>query len=398
MAANHLTGRIIDRPPIKRGNLFYKAVLLLCVLWKFGGATDAVAQRDTIVPGSEYDSVAREIFPHDLAPAGRAKKEQVFRAILIGGAGIFGTTDNNRYNTFFQPTAGVDFYAIPGGLVGILVGARFGFLPRITQSIAFGLRQPLRIFSGIGLPLYLDLGVLFFDDKADSRSFETGLRGDVAGHWPIGKLEFEARLAGEFRGFRRETGISSARYPFWVGAEFGVSLSLLRTRDALPRKDSILQAIRYIATPEESAEMETLPNVDRFEAWLDKFWAKRDVTPETPTNEAREEFEKRANDANNLFGRRGRLGVDTDPGRVLLIYGTPTESEEAFSLVEQGRAYLLWIFRHRVSGNTAAVFIFESGVTGDYLQVFSNVAGEARGKLPNDLPAKLIRALPPFLK
>lgn len=399
MAAHLDSNSVVDMPQKRAAKLFCKVVMLLFALWQFGGSLDAAyAQRDTVIPGNNYDSVAREIFPHDLAPAGKTKKEQVFRAILIGGAGVFGTTDDNRYSTYFQPTAGIDLYAIPGGLVGLLVGARFGFLPRITQSIAFGLRQPLGLFAGIGLPLYLDLGVLFFDDKADSRSFETGLRGDLAAHWPLGRMEFEARLAGEFRGFRRESSIASAKYPFWVGAELGLSFSLLRGREALPRRDSIIAAIRYIATPQEMAELTALPNGASFEAGLDRFWTKRDLTPETELNEARQEFEKRVESANALFGKRGRLGVETDPGRVFLIYGSPSESEEAFSLVNQGTAYLLWIFRHRVSGNSAAVFIFESGPAGDYLQVFSNVSGEARGKIPNDLPAKLQRALPPFLR
>jgi GWxTD domain-containing protein len=59
---------------------------------------------------------------------------------------------------------------------------------------------------------------------------------------------------------------------------------------------------------------------------LDDYWAKRDPTPGTATNEARETFVQRVDQANVLYTRRGSLrGMFTDMGRVYIRYGEPSE-------------------------------------------------------------------------
>ncbi len=59
---------------------------------------------------------------------------------------------------------------------------------------------------------------------------------------------------------------------------------------------------------------------------LDEFWKRRDPTPETALNEARETFRQRVAVADQLYGRQGLMrGMFSDMGRVFIRYGEPTE-------------------------------------------------------------------------
>ena len=62
------------------------------------------------------------------------------------------------------------------------------------------------------------------------------------------------------------------------------------------------------------------------ERYMEEFWKRRDPTPESARNEAREEFVRRIALANHNYGR-GQLepGMFTDMGRVFVRYGEPTE-------------------------------------------------------------------------
>jgi GWxTD domain-containing protein len=62
------------------------------------------------------------------------------------------------------------------------------------------------------------------------------------------------------------------------------------------------------------------------ERHLDDFWRRRDPTPETARNEARELFQERVDHANRLYTRPGFLrGMFSDMGRVYIRYGEPTD-------------------------------------------------------------------------
>ena len=62
------------------------------------------------------------------------------------------------------------------------------------------------------------------------------------------------------------------------------------------------------------------------ERWLEDFWRRRDPTPGTAVNEAREVFLKRVELANLRYGRAGlEPGMFSDMGRVFVRYGEPSE-------------------------------------------------------------------------
>ncbi len=62
------------------------------------------------------------------------------------------------------------------------------------------------------------------------------------------------------------------------------------------------------------------------EKLLQEFWTRRDPTPETARNEAREAFHQRVAHANEVYSRGGiGRGMFTDMGRVYIRWGEPTE-------------------------------------------------------------------------
>jgi len=89
------------------------------------------------------------------------------------------------------------------------------------------------------------------------------------------------------------------------------------------------------------------------------FWAERDPTPGTASNERREIFEARARRAIDQFAEGSTPGYATDRGRVMLVYGLPDSLE--LRAVPAGTApTLTWIYtRH---GRTVTVlFTREAG-------------------------------------
>jgi GWxTD domain-containing protein len=85
-----------------------------------------------------------------------------------------------------------------------------------------------------------------------------------------------------------------------------------------------LEVLRYIATDAELAEMDRLRAQEERRSFWEAFWRRRDPTPETPRNEAMEEFYKRVRYADQRFGVGGP-GWKTDMGRIYIQYGQPDE-------------------------------------------------------------------------
>ncbi|MCC6349917.1 MAG: GWxTD domain-containing protein [Candidatus Eisenbacteria bacterium] len=87
----------------------------------------------------------------------------------------------------------------------------------------------------------------------------------------------------------------------------------------------MLEALSYIAQPKEIDAMRNLPEDQQAEAW-ERFWARRDPTPETPVNENLIEFYRRLRHANRQFQGIGP-GWRSDMGRIYIRYGPPDQVE-----------------------------------------------------------------------
>ena len=85
-----------------------------------------------------------------------------------------------------------------------------------------------------------------------------------------------------------------------------------------------IDVIRYIASDTEAKEIDRLQSPEERRAFWEAFWKRRDPTPETPQNEAMDEFYRRVQYANQHF-MAGGPGWKTDMGRIYIVYGQPDE-------------------------------------------------------------------------
>ena len=85
-----------------------------------------------------------------------------------------------------------------------------------------------------------------------------------------------------------------------------------------------LEVIRYIATESELIEIDRLRTPEEKRAFWEAFWRRRDPSPETPQNEAMDEFYRRVQYSNQQFGA-GVPGWRTDRGRIYIENGQPDE-------------------------------------------------------------------------
>lgn len=362
----------MSRPVVR--SFFY---LVLC---QFIVSVSFAQQADTTI-----------VFPQRNNPAQSDRSRSQLGAIVSGSVGTFsGFRSNGQYESMLQPNLGFDFLAEPGG-IHLLLGGRLGFSDPLTTEVTFGFRLPFGIGDPQSLMVFSDLGLLFFSDDTKESTVNTGVRL-AFGARTYGAVDLEYRLAGEFRGSsKREADNNLDRTLWWVGAEVGVAFSLVSGPKIISHKDSLRASLHYIASPDELEEFDYISSNEKLDEWVDRFWRRRDVTPGTRTNEARLEFERRVRIANETFSHPKKLGVLTDPGRVVAIYGQPDEIESAHSLYNERYGYIMWVYRSRVVGQSLAVFLFTTDPPREWKQTYSNVGGELSGPTPGDLPPQMTR-------
>ncbi len=88
-----------------------------------------------------------------------------------------------------------------------------------------------------------------------------------------------------------------------------------------------LREIAFIATERELGDLASAPPDKR---WLlvERFWEKRDPDPNTPVNEVKIEYYNRLAYVRNHFATGYGDGLDTDRGRIYMIFGSPDETTE----------------------------------------------------------------------
>ncbi len=88
--------------------------------------------------------------------------------------------------------------------------------------------------------------------------------------------------------------------------------------------------VQFIMSKEEIAKWKSLKTDEEANAFVALFWARRDPTPDTPRNEARELFEARVQWADkNLKDGGKQRGAMTDRGKTFILYGQPKRIERA---------------------------------------------------------------------
>ena len=137
--------------------------------------------------------------------------------------------------------------------------------------------------------------------------------------------------------------------------------------------DQAFNESKYVAVKQEKNQWEALKSEDAKRKFLFDFWKARDLTPGTPVNEYKREYFERVKKANNLYSNIQQKGWKTDRGRVLLLYGEPSEIERYPNQVDT-KPYEIWHYNELEGG---VVFVF-ADLTGfsDYSLINSTKRGE----------------------
>ena len=106
----------------------------------------------------------------------------------------------------------------------------------------------------------------------------------------------------------------------------------------------LIGPISRIATADEVKEYLALTDDAQAEAFIEKFWATRNPTPNRPGNALRIAFDQRAAQADHLFTEAGYRGRRTDRGTLFVLYGPPTKSEYDVSPIANGPPLEVWTY------------------------------------------------------
>ena len=362
---------------------FYRTscIIVLCQFLFFGNSLRAQASDSS-------KSIIFSAKPHAEPPKPKNSRLEGIASISIGS--YSGFRSDGYYASMVQPNIGFEFLAEPGDGLHLLLGGHIGISNPVTTGISFGWRAPINISQNPDVKIFGDLGILFFDDAALLGPLNYGARL-AFGVRTLGAINFEYRLAGEWRGTASDSiDGNRTRLLWWLGAEVGIAFSLVSDSKPLSRKDSLRASLHYIATHEEIDDLDAISSDVKMDQWLDRFWRIRDLTPDTKLNEARIEYEKRVETANRMFSGSKRLGILTDPGRVMAIYGLPDIEDKDHSVYDGRLQYMLWVYSGRVRDVSFATFIFKStDQQSTWEQIYSNVPGELTGSAPSGLPPRM---------
>jgi len=84
--------------------------------------------------------------------------------------------------------------------------------------------------------------------------------------------------------------------------------------------------VRYISRKEEARDFRKLESEEDRAYFIERFWARRDPTPNSPPNEFKDEHYRRITYANDRWAWDAP-GWKSDRGRLYILYGPPDEIE-----------------------------------------------------------------------
>lgn len=103
-------------------------------------------------------------------------------------------------------------------------------------------------------------------------------------------------------------------------------------------------AASRLATPEEINEYLTLQDDQQAAAFVERFWQRRDPSPDTPGNPIRQTFDERAANADRAYSEAGLLGHRSDRGILRVLYGLPQKIDHEVSPIPNGPPIEVWIY------------------------------------------------------
>lgn len=124
----------------------------------------------------------------------------------------------------------------------------------------------------------------------------------------------------------------------------------------------MLELLRYIAYNSEVDSLRKASDSEREELW-ERFWARRDPSPNLAGNEAREQFFERIRIATRELREAGQPGWTTDRGEVYIVLGPPSYEYERYvgrSMTAQPNL-IEWLYNDATFGSMVLQFYDRTG-------------------------------------
>ena len=135
-----------------------------------------------------------------------------------------------------------------------------------------------------------------------------------------------------------------------------------------PTKDWYKGPVRYLITKPEIKSYKTLADKEDRRNFIDWFWKRRDIVPDTPTNEFRDRFELRVHESTRMFSETTKPGWKTDMGKIYILVGPPDEINRDM-VAKSHRGIVTWVYRSPpfpdLPPNTVVGFAKEA--SGEYM-------------------------------
>jgi GWxTD domain-containing protein len=139
--------------------------------------------------------------------------------------------------------------------------------------------------------------------------------------------------------------------------------------------DDLFDKSKYIATSPEIDKYNALSTEEAKREFIYNFWKARDENPSDDRNEYYLGYIKRVSESNTRFSALGKQGWKTDRGRVLIIYGEPSEIQR-YPNQTDARPYEIWRYES-IEGGVEFIFGDLTGFN-DYQLLHSTKRGELR--------------------
>jgi GWxTD domain-containing protein len=130
-----------------------------------------------------------------------------------------------------------------------------------------------------------------------------------------------------------------------ITAAFLVPLHAQQQAQISPFQKWLNEDVFWIITDQERTGFNRLVTDDERQSFIDSFWMRRDPTPDTESNEFREEYYRRVQWANDRFSTINWPGWKSDRGMLYIRYGAPDEREEHAAGSTESYPYERWHYR-----------------------------------------------------
>ena len=150
----------------------------------------------------------------------------------------------------------------------------------------------------------------------------------------------------------KHAAASRLRLALMAGMALLAACQLYRLERKLdPANAEFLSRVSWIITAQERKVFLELPDAEK-PGFIEEFWQRRDPDPESEENEFQVEYEKRVEEAARLFRNESKPGWLTDRGRILILFGPPTDRiVDSMSTDLPGQCREIWYY-----GNFPVVF------------------------------------------